>query len=136
MSDSVERVKEYLDVSPEAPTSIPEIRPPHNWPAKGSVEFSHYSTRYRNGLPYALHDNGLKIRPGENIGVVGRTGAGKISLTAALFRALGACEGSIRIDEVEISIIGLHDLRGAIALVPQRMYFNLGQPTYKKAVLM
>ena len=100
------------------------------------MEFSHYSTRYRNGLPYAVDYNGLKIRPGENIGVVGRTGAGKTSLTAALFRALGACEGRIRIDEVGISIIGLHDLRGAIALVPQGTYFNLGQPSHKKAVLM
>ena len=134
--DSVERVKEYLDVSPEAPTSIPETRPPHNWPAKGSVEFSHYSTRYRNGLPYALHDISLNICPGEKIGIVGRTGAGKTSLTAALFRALEACEGSIRIDDVDISMIGLHDLRSAIAFVPQGMYFNLRQPSRRISVLI
>ncbi|MCJ1423071.1 hypothetical protein MMC29_000952 [Sticta canariensis] len=117
--NSVERVKEYIDAPPEAPTSIPETIPLHNWPIKGSVEFSHYSTKYRNDLPYALHDINLKIHPGENLGVVGRTGAGKTSLTAALFRALEAFEGKILIDEVDISKIGLHALRGSVTLVPQ-----------------
>ena len=130
MSDSVERVKEYIDVSPEAPTSVLETRPPPNWPTKGSVDFSHYSTRYRSELPFALHDIDLKIRPGEKIGIVGRTGAGKTSLTAAMFRALEACEGSINIDEVDISMIGLHDLRSAIALVPQGVCFNSWQPYF------
>ena len=136
MSDSVERVKEYIDVSPEAPTSIPETRPPHNWPSKGSVDFSHYSARYRSDLPYALHDIDLQVRPGEKIGIVGRTGAGKTSLTAALFRALEACEGSISIDEVDISMIGLHDLRSAIALVPQGVYFILRQPSCARTFLI
>ena len=136
MSDSVERVKEHIDVSPKAPTSIPETRPPHNWPSKGSVDFSHYSTRYRSDLPYALHNIDLKVRPGEKIGIVGRTGAGKTSLTAALFRALEACEGSISIDKVDISMIGLHDLRSAIALVLQGVYFALRQPSCAKTFLI
>ena len=136
MSGSVERVKEYIDVSPEAPTNIPETRPPPNWPSKGSVDFSHYSTRYRRKLPYALHDIDLKIRPGEKVGIVGRTGAGKTTLTAALFRALEACEGSISIDEVDVSMIGLHDLRSAIALVPQGVCFTLRQPSCAKTFLI
>lgn len=124
MLSSVERVKEYIDVPPEALTHIPETRPQHDWPINGTVEFSHYSTKYRNDLPYALHDINLKINPGENIGVVGRTGAGKTSLTTALFRGLEACEGKILIDEVDISKIGLHTLRGSITLVPQGTCFS------------
>ena len=78
-----------------------------------------YSTRYRDDLPFALTDINLSIEPGEKIGVVGRTGAGKTSLTAALFRALEASHGKILIDDIDISKIGLHDLRNSLTIVPQ-----------------
>lgn len=91
MLGSVDRVKAYIDVPPEAPTNIPEIIPLRNWPINGSVEFSHYSAKYRNDLLYVLHDINLKTYPGENIGIGGRTGARKTSLTAALSRASEAC---------------------------------------------
>lgn len=119
MFSSVERIKEYIDVRPEAPTDIPEAIPAANWPSEGSVEFVNYSTKYRDNLPFALKDISLKIQPGEKIGVVGRTGAGKTSLTAALFRGLEASQGRILIDDIDISAIGLHDLRTSVTIVPQ-----------------
>jgi ABC-type multidrug transport system fused ATPase/permease subunit len=117
--NSVERVKEYLDVEQEAPSSIPETKPPSNWPSKGSVEFIGYSTRYRPDFDTILKDVTFKILPGEKVGVVGRTGAGKSSMALALFRALEAETGKILVDDVDIGLIGLQDLRENIVMVPQ-----------------
>ncbi|KAF1947045.1 hypothetical protein EJ02DRAFT_171889 [Clathrospora elynae] len=117
--NSVERVKEYLDVDQEAPSQIPESRPPSNWPSKGSVEFIEYSTRYRTDFDLVLSNLTFKILPGEKVGVVGRTGAGKSSMALALFRALEAEKGKILIDGIDVGTIGLHDLRENIVMVPQ-----------------
>lgn len=117
--NSVERVKEYLDVEQEAPAISQNNRPPKNWPAHGSVEFIGYSTRYRKELDPVLKDVTFKIQPRQKVGIVGRTGAGKSSLTLAIFRALEAESGKILIDDVDISMIGLQDLRQAITIVPQ-----------------
>jgi len=117
--NSVERVKEYLDVPQEAAAIIPGNRPPHDWPSKGVVEFAGYSTRYKKELDLVLKDLTFKINPCEKIGVVGRTGAGKSSLALALFRALEAESGKIIIDGIDISTIGLQDLRENIVMVPQ-----------------
>ncbi|KAH8733119.1 ABC transporter type 1, transmembrane domain-containing protein [Phaeosphaeriaceae sp. PMI808] len=117
--NSVERVKEYLDVEQEAPASIPETKPPSNWPSQGSVEFIGYSTRYRPDFDTVLKDVTFKILPGEKVGVVGRTGAGKSSMALALFRALEAEKGKILVDNIDIGLIGLQDLRENIVMVPQ-----------------
>ncbi|KAI0814605.1 multidrug resistance-associated protein [Xylaria sp. FL0064] len=117
--NSVERVKEYLDVEQEPPAINEKNRPPSNWPAHGSVEFIGYSTRYRKELDPVLKDVTFKIQPREKVGIVGRTGAGKSSLTLAIFRALEAETGKILIDDVDIGLIGLKDLRQAITIVPQ-----------------
>ncbi|OCK81762.1 hypothetical protein K432DRAFT_424668 [Lepidopterella palustris CBS 459.81] len=117
--NSVERIKEYLDVDQEAPPIIPENRPAANWPSKGSVEFIGYSTRYRTDFDQVLKKITFKILPGEKVGVVGRTGAGKSSLALALFRALEAEEGKILVDDVDVGLIGLQDLRENIVMVPQ-----------------
>ncbi|KAK0497158.1 P-loop containing nucleoside triphosphate hydrolase protein [Armillaria luteobubalina] len=89
------------------------------WPSKGGVEFSHYSTRYRPELDPVLKDITMTIKPSEKIGVCGRTGAGKSSLLLALFRIIEPTEGTILIDGVDITKIGLHDLRSSISIVPQ-----------------
>ncbi|CAG5187876.1 uncharacterized protein ALTATR162_LOCUS11812 [Alternaria atra] len=117
--NSVERVKEYLDVDQEAPSVISANRPPSNWPSKGSVEFINYSTRYRTDFDLVLKDLTFKILPGEKVGVVGRTGAGKSSMALALFRALEAEKGKILIDDIDVGTIGLHDLRENVVMVPQ-----------------
>ena len=117
--NSVERIKEYLDVEQEAPAVIEETRPAANWPSNGSVEFIGYTTRYRSDLEPVLREVTFKIKPLEKVGIVGRTGAGKSSLALALFRGLEAEAGKILIDDVDIGLIGLQDLRESITIVPQ-----------------
>jgi len=117
--NSVERIKEYLDVDQEAALIVENDRPAANWPSKGSVEFVEYTARYRSDLDPVLKNITFTISPGEKVGVVGRTGAGKSTLALALFRALEAEQGKILIDDVDISLIGLQDLRENIVMVPQ-----------------
>lgn len=117
--NSMERIKEYLEVEQEAAEIIEHSRPDATWPAKGAVEFIDYSTRYRSDLAPVLKNISLTINPTEKVGIVGRTGAGKSSLTLAIFRALEADAGKIVIDGVDISKIGLKDLRENVTIVPQ-----------------
>lgn len=117
--NSVERIKEYLDVEKEAPAVIEKNRPPENWPSQGSVEFINYTTRYRSDLDPVLKNLTFRIGAKEKVGIVGRTGAGKSTLALALFRALEAEEGKILVDDIDIGLIGLRDLREAITIVPQ-----------------
>lgn len=117
--NSVERVKEYMDVDQEARAIIPEFRPPGNWPSQGAIQFINYSTRYRLSLEPVLKNVTFSVNPGEKVGIVGRTGAGKSSLALALFRGLEAEDGKILIDNVDIGLIGLQDLRESITMVPQ-----------------
>ncbi|GAC94098.1 multidrug resistance-associated ABC transporter [Pseudozyma hubeiensis SY62] len=116
---SVERVMSYTDLVSEAPYEVPDQTPPEDWPSKGEVSMQSYSTRYRRELGLVLKKLNLDIKAGERIGVVGRTGAGKSSLTLALFRIIEAAEGKIIIDGIDVSKIGLKDLRSAIAIIPQ-----------------
>ncbi|PWZ02347.1 putative YCF1-vacuolar ABC transporter [Testicularia cyperi] len=116
---SVERVMSYTDLPSEAPYVVEDQKPPAGWPSKGEVTMQSYSTRYRRELGLVLKKLDLNIKAGERIGVVGRTGAGKSSLTLALFRIIEAAEGKIMIDGVDVSQIGLKDLRSAIAIIPQ-----------------
>ncbi|KAI1485090.1 P-loop containing nucleoside triphosphate hydrolase protein [Biscogniauxia mediterranea] len=116
---SVERVLEYARLPSEAPEIIPNHRPPVAWPANGAVQFHNYSTRYRAGLDLVLKNINLDIKSHEKIGVVGRTGAGKSSLTLALFRLIEADTGYISIDDLDTSTIGLLDLRRRLAIIPQ-----------------
>lgn len=92
---SVERVLEYTHLPSEAPEVIFKNRPQISWPSQGGVVFKNYSTRYRQGLDLVLKDVNLDIKPCEKIGVVGRTGAGKSSLTLSLFRIIEATAGKI-----------------------------------------
>ncbi|KAG8854878.1 hypothetical protein FRB96_007278 [Tulasnella sp. 330] len=116
---SVERIMTYIDLESEAAYEIPDSKPAESWPSKGEIEFKNYSMRYRPDLEPCLVDLNFKIHGGERIGICGRTGAGKSSSTLALLRILEACAGSIAIDGVDISKIGLHDLRSAISIIPQ-----------------
>lgn len=117
--NSVERIKEYIEVEQEAKAIIDEARPAGNWPSQGAIQFMNYTTRYRPDLEPVLKDLTFSVQPGERVGIVGRTGAGKSSLALALFRGLKAVEGKIVIDDVDIALIGLQDLREAITIVPQ-----------------
>lgn len=116
---SVERVLEYARLPSEAAEVIHRNRPASSWPAQGAVEFNNYSTRYREGLDLVLKNISLSIKAHEKIGVVGRTGAGKSSLTLALFRIIEPSDGNISIDSLNTSTIGLLDLRRRLAIIPQ-----------------
>ena len=116
---SVERVLEYARLPSEAPDIISKRRPKISWPAHGAVDFNNYSARYRPGLDLVLKNINLHIKSHEKIGVVGRTGAGKSSLTLALFRIIEPDTGNISIDDLNTSTIGLLDLRGRLAIIPQ-----------------
>lgn len=116
---SVERVLEYARLPSEAPEINPKNRPPASWPAHGAISFNNYSARYREGLDLVLKDVKLDIKSHEKIGIVGRTGAGKSSLTLALFRIIEPSSGHISIDDLNTSTIGLLDLRRRLAIIPQ-----------------
>ncbi|XP_015722690.1 canalicular multispecific organic anion transporter 1 isoform X2 [Coturnix japonica] len=115
---AVERVHEYTKVKREAPW-VTDKRPPHGWPSKGEIQFVDYKVRYRPELELVLQGITCNIQSTEKVGVVGRTGAGKSSLTNCLFRVLEAAGGKIIIDGLDIATIGLHDLRKNITIIPQ-----------------
>ncbi|XP_063922509.1 multidrug resistance-associated protein 1 isoform X6 [Zophobas morio] len=116
---AVERIKEYGEAPQEADWEIPNKSPPSTWPDSGKVEFSKYAVRYRPGLDLVLKGVNFSIQGGEKVGIVGRTGAGKSSLTLALFRIIEAAEGEILIDGVNIAGLGLHTLRSRLTIIPQ-----------------
>ncbi|CAO3566553.1 unnamed protein product [Mortierella alpina] len=153
---SLERVLEYTELRTEAP-DVTDIHLPPNWPAEGRISFHNYSTRYREGLDLVIKNVTLVISPAEKVGIVGRTGAGKSSLTLALFRIVEAANsywaresdnsdaavmdfgvqedhdsetqhgpneeeedgGRIEIDGVDISTVGLQQLRQHLSIIPQ-----------------
>ncbi|KHJ97388.1 ABC transporter, ATP-binding protein [Oesophagostomum dentatum] len=133
---AVERVKEYTETPVEAMWRQ-QRSPPPDWPSKGEVEFNDYATRYRPELDLVLKGLTIHISSGEKVGVVGRTGAGKSSLTLALFRIIEPAGGQILLDGVDVTSVGLHDLRERLTIIPQdpilfsgTLRFNL-DPTYK-----
>uniref|UniRef100_A0A8C2I0L7 Uncharacterized protein n=1 Tax=Cyprinus carpio TaxID=7962 RepID=A0A8C2I0L7_CYPCA len=115
---AVERVREYAEIENEAPW-ITSNRPPDDWPTAGNIGFDNYKVRYRPELELILHGITCDIASTEKIGIVGRTGAGKSSLTNCLFRIIEASEGRILIDGIDISTLGLHDLRSRLTIIPQ-----------------
>ncbi|XP_067207174.1 multidrug resistance-associated protein 1 isoform X3 [Linepithema humile] len=116
---AVERIKEYGETTQEAPWKNTEYTPPKEWPVHGRVDFKDFKVRYREGLDLVLHGLSFSVLGGEKIGIVGRTGAGKSSLTLALFRIIEAAHGKIFIDDIDISKLGLHDLRSKLTIIPQ-----------------
>ncbi|XP_052124000.1 multidrug resistance-associated protein 1 [Frankliniella occidentalis] len=116
---AVERLKEYGNTPREAEWELPEKKPQASWPEKGAVSFLDYKVRYREGLDLVLKGLSFNVSGGEKVGIVGRTGAGKSSLTLALFRIVEAADGKIIIDDIDISTLGLHDLRSKITIIPQ-----------------
>ncbi|XP_070609092.1 ATP-binding cassette sub-family C member 2 isoform X2 [Erythrolamprus reginae] len=115
---AIERLHEYTELENEAPW-VTTQKPPSHWPNNGEISFIDYKVRYRPELELVLDGINCDIKGTEKIGVVGRTGAGKSSLTNCLFRILEAAGGKILIDGVDIATIGLHDLREKLTIIPQ-----------------
>ncbi|XP_066266620.1 ATP-binding cassette sub-family C member 5-like [Branchiostoma lanceolatum] len=127
----VERITHYADnLEQEAPEQIKEADPGESWPDQGVVQFDRYQMRYRESLPLVLKDVQCNIRPRESVGIVGRTGSGKSSLGVALFRLVEPTDGSILIDGVDISKIGLQSLRSKLAIIPQDPVLFVGTVRY------
>ncbi|RDB25853.1 Oligomycin resistance ATP-dependent permease YOR1 [Hypsizygus marmoreus] len=118
--NSVERIVHYATaVEQEAPHDLPDSKPPAGWPAHGRVELKDVVLSYRPELPPVLKGISMTVSAGEKIGIVGRTGAGKSSIMTALYRLVELTHGSITIDGVDISKVGLTDLRSGLAIIPQ-----------------
>ncbi len=115
---SVERCQHFQNLPTEAEPII-EPRPENSWPNSGAIKFEHLQMRYRPGLPLVLDDITCDIKPREKIGIVGRTGAGKSSFVSILFRMTELDNGRVTIDGLDISKIGLDDLRSRVAIIPQ-----------------
>lgn len=116
--NATERIHYYgTQLDEEAPLKLGDVRP--SWPEKGEITFNNVQMRYRAGLPLVLQGLSMHIKAGERVGVVGRTGAGKSTIMSTLFRLVELSGGSITIDGVDISQIGLHDLRSRLAIIPQ-----------------
>ncbi|ETN15894.1 hypothetical protein PPTG_06168 [Phytophthora nicotianae INRA-310] len=119
---SPERMQEYIEIEQEAPFRIPMIDPPAHleWPSTGSIVFDQVSFRYKPGGDLVLRNLSFSVTGRQKIGVVGRTGAGKSSLTMALFRISELASGKVLIDGVDVATIGLKTLREKLSIIPQR----------------
>ncbi|KAL2912111.1 Transporter of the ATP-binding cassette (ABC) [Polyrhizophydium stewartii] len=117
--NAVERVDEYMHIEEEAPTEIAGSRPPPNWPQNGNISVENLTLRYAPDADPVLSNVSFRALAGEKVAVVGRTGAGKTTLTLAFFRFLEAETGRILIDGVDIGRIGVHDLRSRLTVIPQ-----------------
>ncbi|KAF8309909.1 P-loop containing nucleoside triphosphate hydrolase protein [Clavulina sp. PMI_390] len=116
--NSLERIQNYLDIDHEAPPSADGI-PPAAWPTSGNIVAKDLSARYSTDGPEVLHKLSFTIRSGEKIGVVGRTGSGKSSLTLSLLRLIPT-EGDVTYDGRKTSTVNLEELRKAITIIPQQ----------------
>ena len=131
-SVSLQRLSEYINWNiHEKPFFTPEAEV--NWPSKGEIEAVNLSVRYRKGLPLVLDGIDLKIQPREKVAIVGRTGSGKSTSLLAFMRILEMAKdddrnplGFIKIDGVKINEVGLHELRGKLAIIPQDPFLLQG----------
>ena len=116
--NATERLHYYgTALEEEAPLHTIDVR--KSWPESGEIIFDNVQMRYRENLPLVLSGLNMHVKGGERIGIVGRTGAGKSSIMSTLFRLVELSNGSIIIDGLDISTIGLHDLRSRLAIIPQ-----------------
>ncbi|KAI3855532.1 hypothetical protein MKX03_006570 [Papaver bracteatum] len=116
---SVERLLQYTCIPSEAPLVVVEHRPDSNWPSHGEISVLNLKVRYAPHLPLILDRVTCAFRGGMKTGIVGRTGSGKSTLVQTLFRIVEPSDGKILIDGVDISLIGLHDLRSRLSIIPQ-----------------
>ncbi|KIJ68833.1 hypothetical protein HYDPIDRAFT_173463 [Hydnomerulius pinastri MD-312] len=115
--NSVERINSYIHIEQE-PKSTEGGQPPAYWPASGDVVVENLSARYSSDGPKVLHELNFKIKSGERVGIVGRTGSGKSSLTLSLLRCIPT-EGTVYFDGIPTSGVNLDALRSNVTIIPQ-----------------
>ncbi|KAF9925261.1 hypothetical protein FBU30_004953 [Linnemannia zychae] len=117
--NSLQRITEYMNIEEEAPAVIEGSRPPASWPYTGQIVIKNLTVRYASSTLDTLKNISLSISGGEKIGIVGRTGSGKSTLALSLLRILEPEWGTIMIDNIDITKIGLQDLRTKLTIIPQ-----------------
>jgi ABC-type multidrug transport system fused ATPase/permease subunit len=115
--NSVERIEDYLAIDQE-PASIDAKKPPAAWPTSGEIILDRLSAKYVEDGPLVLDNVSIRIKSGEKVGIVGRTGSGKSTLTLALLRMIPT-SGNVYIDGLRTDKINLHDLRSQVTIIPQ-----------------
>ncbi|KAK4497718.1 hypothetical protein PRZ48_010371 [Zasmidium cellare] len=121
--NSTERVLEYKDLETEPQGGDAA---PAGWPSQGNIQVQDLRAGYADDLPPILNGINFEVNPGERIGIVGRTGSGKSSLTLALFRFIHARTGFIKIDGIDTNDLKLQDLRSNLAIIPQDPFLFTG----------
>ncbi|XP_042487028.1 ABC transporter C family member 3-like [Macadamia integrifolia] len=116
---SVERILQYAYIPSESPLLVEENKPSPEWPLQGKIDIVNLQVRYAPHLPLVLRGLTCTFPEKMKIGIVGRTGSGKSTFVQALFRVLEPIAGQIWIDDINISKIGLHDLRSRLSIIPQ-----------------
>ena len=113
---SLNRITELLD-APIDVADRPGVQELQN--PQGSVEFRHLTFRYPDGEYDVLQDISFTIRPGESVGIVGKTGAGKTALVDLLLRTYNVPDGTLFVDGKDVNTLSIHSVRAACAYVPQ-----------------
>ncbi|KAJ7963673.1 ABC transporter C family member 3 [Quillaja saponaria] len=116
---SVERIVQYTCIPSEPPLVVQSNQPDPFWPSHGEVDIHDLQVRYAPHLPLVLRGLTCTFPGGKKTGIVGRTGSGKSTLIQAFFRIVEPTSGQITIDGINISLIGLHDLRSRLSIIPQ-----------------
>ncbi|KAJ8436588.1 hypothetical protein Cgig2_031529 [Carnegiea gigantea] len=127
---SAERLEQYMHIPSEAPEIVEGNRPASSWPDLGKVEICDLKVRYRPNGPLVLQGISCIFGGGDKIGIVGRTGSGKTTIISTVFRLVEPSEGKIIIDGIDISTIGLHDLRSNLGIIPQEPTLFSGSVRY------
>jgi len=118
-SNCIQRLDHYAHGLEAERSNRPGFNLDKSWPSKGKIEFRDLSMRYRPGLPFAVRDLNFAIEGGEKIGVVGRTGAGKSTIFSILLGMVDPSQGLLVIDNVDITSIGVNELREGLSVIPQ-----------------
>ncbi|KAF7346282.1 ATP-dependent bile acid permease [Mycena sanguinolenta] len=121
--NAVERVVNYLEIPQEPPAVIESNRPPAYWPSSSSntdlLVVEDLEVKYAPNLPSVLHRISFALKARERVGILGRTGSGKSTLATSLLRFVEPTNGRIIVDGIDISTIGLNDLRTRLTFIPQ-----------------
>ena len=113
---SLNRISELLDAPIDVADrpGVPDLANP-----KGGVEFRHLTFRYPDGEFDVLKDVSFSVAPGESVGIVGKTGAGKTALVDLLLRTYNVADGTLFVDGQDVNSVSIHSVRNACAYVPQ-----------------
>ncbi|GIY99532.1 multidrug resistance-associated protein 1 [Caerostris extrusa] len=114
-----ERIKSFSQMKQELEWEDPANRPYPAWPDSGQISIRNLSTAFGEGLYPVLHGITLSIKPGEKVAIIGKEESGTSTLLYSFFRLIEALEGQIVIDGIDISKLGLKDLRSRLAIIPQ-----------------